>query len=563
MLSHLAVQDLAVVHNVELELAPGVTALTGETGAGKSIIIDALELVIGARANADMVRAGASAAHVTAIFEPSRAVNEWLEEQALNDDDGACVLRRVIGADGRSRAFINSRAVAVSQLRALGERLVDVHGQHAHQALLKGAAQRQLLDTFLTDQTELMAVASAYEDLLRLDGEIAALGGGADPLDRLDFLRFQLDELQRAPVSAQELDEIEKEHRTLAHAAEILAAVASTRTALEDEANGSSSQLAAAIHTLDSAAAIDERLQGLHQSLRECASLLTETQSGLRRYAEGLEADDVRLGELDATLALIHDLARKHRVSDRALEQRRQELADECRQMENASARLEEAVKERDEAGARFAGHARRLHQLRCDAAARLVVEVNQILTTLGMEGAAIEFEVLHSDDAAPARHGQDRVSLLARTNPGQNPLPLARIASGGELSRIALAINAVAVNEGAAGTVVFDEVDAGVGGAVAEILGRQIRELGERRQVLTVTHLPQVAAFAHHHAVVRKHSDDTGTHSQLAALDRDQREQELARMLGGVTVTAATLAHAREMLRSVKSSRRRRRRSP
>jgi len=550
MLTQLMVRDLAIVDNAELELGAGMTVLTGETGAGKSLIVDALELAVGGRASTDLVRADASSAEVVAVFEPNADIARWLREQALDDEDGLCVLRRVVGRDGRSRAFINARPVPVSQLRDLGERLVDVHGQHAHQALLNPATQRQLLDSFLDDAGALEEVARIHGALDELDRETADLDlGTEDPLARLDFLRFQIGELRAAPVAPDTLRAIGEEHRRLANGAEILDAVAQARVRLGAEDTGAYARVSAALRALEASTRLDPRLDNATTILHECATLLDEANAALRRYAEDLEADDGRLGELEQALATVHDLARKHRCPEQALHQRLTDLQSECAHIESATARLQQADAQRAELLARFRDCARGLYEARRRAADSLCAAVGDVLATLGMQGASIMFQIHHDADAAPARHGADQVALHASTNPGQAHMPLSRVASGGELSRIALAIHAVAMDERGATTVVFDEVDAGVGGAVAEIVGRRMRELGARRQVLTVTHLPQVAALAHGHVSVHKHQDGGGSHSRVDVLDDAAREQEVARMLGGVDVTRRTLAHAREML--------------
>lgn len=565
MLTQLMVRDLAIVDNAELELGAGMTVLTGETGAGKSLIVDALELAVGGRASTELVRAEASNAEVVAVFEPDADVARWLREQALDDEDGLCVLRRVVGRDGRSRAFINARPVPAAQLRALGARLVDVHGQHAHQALLNPATQRHLLDSFLDDTGVLEEVANIREALDELDREVAALDLGAeDPLARLDFLHFQIEELRAAPIAPDTLGTITDEHRRLANGAEILEAIARARAAMDGEGTGASSGVSIASRALEAATRLDSRLDTATTVLRECATLLDEADAVLRRHAEDLEADDGRLGELEQALATVHDLARKHRCPEQALHQRLTDLQSECARIESATARLQQAGAQRVELLARFRDRARELYEARRRAANSLCAAADDVLATLGMQGASLMFQINHDPDAVPARHGADQVVLHASTNPGQAHMPLSRVASGGELSRIALAIHAVAMDERGAATVVFDEVDTGVGGAVAEIVGRRMRELGTRRQVLTVTHLPQVAALAHGHVSVHKHQDGGSSHSRVDVLDDTAREQEVARMLGGVDVTRRTLAHAREMLAAApRSTRGKKRRRP
>ncbi len=560
MLTHLGVRDFAIVDNLELALGSGMTVLTGETGAGKSLIVDALELAVGGRASADLVRAGAGAAEVNAVFEPNGAVSGWLVENALDDADGSCVLRRIVGADGRSRAFVNGRPVPVSQLRALGELLVDVHGQHAHQALLKPEAQRALLDDFGVPQELLEQVAALHATLRGLDAEIESLGeSGDDPTARLDFLEHQIAELAGEPVEPAALEALDAEQRRLAHAADILDDLGAAREALDADDVGARGAVAAALRRVESAARHDPVLDGARDLLRQCEALLAEADTLLRRHGDAVDTDPQRLDVLERRLAAIHDLARKHRCPAHELHRRLASLREEHERLRGASARLDAIAGERARFLSRYREAAAALGRERAAAAVRLAEGADAVLATLGMAGAGIRFDLRHDAGAAPGPAGCDSVTLVASTNPGQPHLPLSRVASGGELSRIALAVHAVALARTGAATLVFDEVDAGIGGATAEIVGRRMRELGEQRQVLTVTHLPQVAALAHRHVAVRKRQDATGSRSAVEPLDDAGRERELARMLAGVDVTDKTLAHAREMLAAARAGRRRR----
>ena len=549
MLCHLGVRDLAIVDNLELDLAPGMTVLSGETGAGKSLLVDALELAVGERARSGLVRGGANNAEVNAVFEPGEAARRWLEEQAL-DDGGDCVVRRVIAADGRSRAFVNARPVPVSRLKALGELLLDVHGQHAHQSLLQPAAQRALLDAYAGHGERVDAIARMHRRLRELEQEIETIEGGArDGETRLDYLRFQIAELEAQPVDADSLRTLDDEHRRLAHAGDLLQAVAKTQSALEDDSTGARSGVAAARRALQEASRLDPALGEPAELLAQCDELMAEAGHRLRRYTAGLELDDARLNELDRALAVIADLARKHRCAPSELAARLQALHEEARGLADSAERLARARAEQRDVEHGYRDAARELHARRVDAAAALAVAVNDVLGGLGMAGAAVRFAIEHDDAGAPTPHGLDTVSLDACTNPGQAALPLARVASGGELSRIALALHAATTAGAPVETLVFDEVDAGVGGAVAEIVGRRMRDLGERRQVLAVTHLPQVAALAHQQILIAKLPAAGGHRSVAEVLTRERRIEELARMLGGVDITERTREHAREML--------------
>jgi DNA repair protein RecN (Recombination protein N) len=549
MLQHLAVRNLAIVDNAELELGAGMTALTGETGAGKSLIVDALELVVGGRASAALVRAGADSAEVHALFSVPESILSWLREHSLNDDEPICVLRRSVTSDGRSRAFINSRPVPIGQLRELGEQLVDVHGQHAHQALLKSTAQRALIDEFGRHERLLADVATTSESLRELDARIQALSfNNENPASRLEFLLFQIDELKTQSLEPSALAALNAEHKKLANAAEILDAL----TSIEQQIGGNDGvleQSGLATRSLESLLRLDDALSEPLQLMRDAAALIAEAHSSVRRYAEALQADSLRLAELEQTLGVVHDLARKHRCPESQLQERLHDLEREATQISDAESLLEKAVSERDRVLAQYRLQAEKLSKKRKSSGKRLAKAATDILTTLGMAEARIDFSVEYAPAGKPMPAGTDDVSLCVSTNKGQAMLPIAKVASGGELSRIALAIQASSIRVQGAGTLVFDEVDSGIGGGVAEIVGRRMRDLGDGRQVLTVTHLPQVAALAHQHVRVSKISDSRASRSEIETLDASEREQEIARMLGGLDVTAKTLAHAREML--------------
>ncbi|MFT5446688.1 MAG: DNA repair protein RecN (Recombination protein N) [Gammaproteobacteria bacterium] len=549
MLQHLAVRNLAIVDNVELELGAGMTALTGETGAGKSLIVDALELVVGGRASAALVRAGADSAEVHALFSVSESILSWLREHSLNDDEPICVLRRSVTCDGRSRAFINSRPVPIGQLRELGEQLVDVHGQHAHQALLKTSAQRALIDEFGRHERLLADVATTSESLRELDARIEALSfNNENPASRLEFLLFQIDELKAQSLEPSALIALNAEHKKLANAAEILSAL----TAIEQQIGGNDGvleQSGPATRSLESLLRLDDALSEPLQLMRNAAVLLTEAHSSVHRYAEALQADSLRLAELEQILGVIHNLARKHRCPESQLWERLHDLEREATQISDAESLLAEAAIEHDRVLTHYRVQAEKLSKKRKSSGKRLAKAATEILTTLGMAEARIDFSVEYAPAGKPMPAGTDDISLCVSTNTGQAMLPIAKVASGGELSRIALAIQASSIRVQGAGTLVFDEVDSGIGGGVAEIVGRRLRDLGDGRQVLTVTHLPQVAALAHQHVRVSKISDSRASRSEIETLDASEREQEIARMLGGLDVTAKTLAHAREML--------------
>lgn len=551
MLRHILVQDLAIVSRMELDLGPGLTALTGETGAGKSILIDALGLALGEKADVSVIRAGRDRAEVVATFDLERSPDAlvWLAGQAL-DDGGDCVVRRLILREGRSRAFVNGRPTSGAQLKELGDLLVDIHGQHAHQSLLRANDQRTLLDAYGGHQDLASTVVATYRSFRARDRRLLDLEGAANArAQRADLLRFQVEELSALDLSAEELESLDQEQRRLANlgrlqsgAARVLGLLAESEPALEDLLRSAASEIGDLV-------AVDPRLGESHELIEGAAIHARESASALRHYLDGLDLDPARLDAVETRLAQIHDLARKYRVLPQALpallDERRAELAG----LESADQDLDALRGERDAAWAAYLAQTARLTQMRQDAAARLGETVTQAMQQLGMAGGhfAVEVEPLGSDAAGPG--GLERIAFLVSANPGQPLQPLPRVASGGELSRISLGIQVSTAECGRVPTLVFDEVDVGIGGGVAEIVGRLLRRLGEARQVLCVTHLPQVAAQAHRQLRVCKESREGETHTRIECLGPSERVEEIARMLGGTVITPRTRDHAQEML--------------
>ncbi|WP_295608892.1 DNA repair protein RecN [uncultured Lamprocystis sp.] len=551
MLTHILIQDVAIVSRLELDCAAGLSALTGETGAGKSILIDALGIALGDKADAAVIRAGRARAEVVASFDLANcpAARAWLAEQAL-DDDGDCIVRRLIAREGRSRAFINGRAASTTQLRELGDRLVDIHGQHAHQSLLRANDQRTLLDAYGGHPDLAAAVAAAFRDYRTLDRRLTELeGAAAERAERLDLLRFQVDELDALGLKAEELVSLDQEQRRLSHlgrlqevGAAVLQGLAESEPAIEDQLRGAAADLSE-LETIDPALAEAREL------LEGAAIHAHEAAVSLRHYLDGLDLDPATLAAVEARLAQIHEFARKYRVFAPQLPDllatRRAELAT----LQQADQTLDILRGERDAAWTAFGAQAARLSQARAGASARLGDTVTQAMQQLGMTGRrfAVALEPLPAESAGAG--GMERIAFLVSANPGQPMQPLARVASGGELSRISLAIQVATAECGSVPTLVFDEVDVGIGGGVAEIVGRLLRRLGAARQVLCVTHLPQVAAQAHHQLRVSKETLDGHTHTRIEPLDAAARVEEIARMLGGTEITRRTRDHAREML--------------
>ena len=551
MLSHILIQDLAVVSALELELGPGMTALTGETGAGKSILIDALGLALGDRADAGMIRAGRERAEVAASFDLGAvpAARDWLAEQDLAED-GDCAIRRLLPASGRSRAYINGRLASGTQLQSLGEHLVDIHGQHAHQSLLRPAAQRDLLDGYAGQTSQVRELAGRFRDYRAREERLRALlTQGAERAARLDLLRFQVEELEGLGLTAQDIEELDREQRRLAHLGLLQGTAGRLLDALYDGEGALRDQLGRAETELDGLLSFDERLGEVRDLIAGAAIQVEEAASGLRQYLDGLELDPALLEQVEARLAQVHDLARKYRVLPHELPETLDRLRGELAGLEGDEVSLDMLTQERDGAWQRYREQALALSAARQAAGARLSATVTAAMAELSMKGGRFEVQLTRLAEDAASSQGLDRVEFLVSANPGQPLQPLAKVASGGELSRISLCIQVATAECAAIPTLVFDEVDVGIGGAVAEVVGRLLRALGERRQVLCVTHLPQVAAQAHHHLQVRKETRDGQTHTHITRLDAAARIDEIARMLGGTTITEKTLAHAREMI--------------
>jgi len=551
VLSGVTVRNFAIIDEASLELGPGLTVLTGETGAGKSILVDALGLVLGDRADAAAVRHGAERAEITAAFDLASLpeVAAWLEEQAL-DADGECVLRRVIGAEGRSRAWINGAPATLQTLRELGERLVDIHGQHEHQSLARPAAQRGLLDARLPDPGLKRTMTEAWQAWRAAVDERTRLeAAGRDREQRLDLLRYQLRELESFSPAAGEAAGLEAEFSRLANAGKLAeGAGGALELVYEGETGAAHDAVAHAAGLLAELAELDARLAGPQRLLAEAEIQLSEAATELRRYLGGLEMDPARLDAVQGRLEGLKALAHKHQVEADALPARQAALATEIEELEQAEIRLERATERVAGAEAGYRAAAGRLGKARATAAKKLSEEVTALMHQLGMPGGRFLAAVAHDPGAQCAPEGLDTIEFLVSANPGQPPAPVARVASGGELSRISLAIQVAAKSAQPIPVMVFDEVDSGVGGGVAEIVGRRLAELGARAQVLCVTHLPQVASQARHHLRVVKLTDGETTRTTLKALTEAEKVEELARMLGGVEITGTTRAHAEEM---------------
>lgn len=550
-LSRLHIRDFAIVDELELDIEPGMTALTGETGAGKSILVDALGLVLGDRGDSQTVRAGAKRAEITAEFDIGglESVAAWLAEHDL-DDDGDCVVRRVIGSDGRSKGYVNGRPAPMATLRELGEQLVDIHGQHEHQSLLRRDAQRALLDHFGGHTEALDAVARAHAQWQETRERLQRLGGDpAERADRLDLLRYQVQELDTLGLAEGEVAELDAEQRRLANAGALLEAGQRALGLLYDEDTSAHGLLSQAGGEIERIAEHDDRLQSAGELITNALIQCDEAVSSVRDYINSTELDPARLEQVEQRLTAIHDLARKHRVEPEGLAAHAEHLRTELDELEHAEERAAEAERELATHEQEYRDAAAALHQARLKAAETLSAQVTEAMQELGMAGGSFEAAVTPRADERFSASGTDEVEFRVTANPGQPLAPLKRVASGGELSRISLAIQMIGSRRAGVPTQIFDEVDAGIGGAVAATVGDHLRQLGDYHQVLCVTHLAQVAARGHHHLQVAKAADDAQTQTRVAPLADAERIEEIARMLGGREITEQSRAHAREML--------------
>ena len=550
MLRQLSLRDFVIVDVLDIEFEPGFTVLTGETGAGKSILVDALALALGERGDASVVREGAARADISAGFDCSAlpGLQAWLAENAL-DDEAACLLRRVVDSSGRSRCFINGRSVTAQQLREAGEFLVDIHGQHAHQSLLKTAAQRDLLDSYGGLQALARQVADAYRQWRDLHDRLSALRDNSSELDaereRLQWLVTDVDALQ---FTLPGWDELQAEHRRLANAASLLEGVGLALDSLSEGEAAAEQQIGAVSARLASLADYDSDLQPTCEMVESAVLQLQEATHSLRRYLDHLEADPARLNEVEARIEQVLDTARKYRVK---AEQLPGLLSSAQTRLGELGATADPAALEQAANAAReqWLAHAAKLSTGRAKAASKLAASVTLSMQQLALAGGA--FEIGLTPLAEGNAHGLEQVEFMVAPHAGTAPKALAKVASGGELSRISLALQTAVSQVAGVPTLIFDEVDVGIGGGVAEIVGRLLKNLAGSRQVLCITHLPQVAACGQQHLQVSKVARAGSVVSHITVLDASARVDEIARMLGGVTITETTRKHAAEMLNS------------
>jgi len=554
VLKQIYIRDFAIITELELDFSTGMTVLTGETGAGKSILIDALGLVLGDRADSDTVRHGAKRAEISALFdiETMPHITAWLDEHEL-DEEGECILRRVISANKGSKGYINGRPAPLQIMKELGEMLVDIHGQHQHQSMLKPDIQRISLDDFAKHQKLATHTKETYQHWKETRSQLDALRQAARDRDaRIELLRYHVDELEQLALGENELKQLEEEHKRLANGSNILSQCTTTLAALyEGEEHDTLTVLNRNLSDLESLREVDPRIAAVCDLLSEAAIQIQEGCNELRHYVDNLDLDPQRLDSTEQRLSSIYDIARKHHIDAEQLPSLLDELSHELDQLKNADVQLEELQKQLAQLAQQYHGQATKLSKQRQTAATKLSKSVTEIIQQLGMPHGQFQINLQARDNKQPEPHphGLENISFEVAANPGQPPKALNKVASGGELSRISLAVQVLLSSSQQIPTLIFDEVDTGIGGGVAETVGRQLRTLGKSHQVMCVTHQAQVASLGHQHLHVSKKTDGTSTQTKIQLLTPEQQQEEIARMLGGMEITQQTRAHAQEMI--------------
>ena len=558
MLTQLTINNFAIVRQLEIELAKGMSVVTGETGAGKSIAIDALGLCLGQRIETSMVREGQERAEICATFfiEPTNPAYQWLQEQELQDPDNPsdCILRRVINADGRSKAFINSTPVSASQLKEIGQYLIHINGQHASQLLLKNDYQLQLVDTFAHHHDLLAQMREDYRAWKNLQTQVKTFQQKvAENEAKKQLLQYQVEELDEFALRPNEYLELEEDQRRLSNSEQLTQLSQSALQLLsENETVSIDSMLYRATQYIDELSELDPRYASVQTMLNDALIQVQEATSEVQHLASHIEQDPMLLQEIEQRLGQALQLARKHNVKPEELVEWHQKLKAELTALLDFSESEERLILEEKAAFEKMQNTAKQLHESRCQAAEKLAQQVTHSIKGLAMENAEFFIEV-NSDLTKVAANGADNIVFTLRSNLGQQAQPLAKVASGGELSRISLAIQVLTSDQSAIPTLIFDEVDVGISGKTASVVGKLLRQLGDKCQVLCVTHLPQVACHGHHQFNVEKFTVDDKTETKMTALSQEERVPALARLLGGSEITDLALANAREMLDLVK----------
>ena len=554
MLKHLCISNLAVIESAELSFREGLTVLTGETGAGKSILIDALGLVLGDRADTSVIRTGCARTEISAMFDVggNERLLRLLDEQSISAADNELLLRRIISRDGRSRAYINTTTVPLQLLRDAGSFLIDIHGQHGNQGLLKRDGQRDLLDGFGDYDDELERVSRAFEKWDGVTRELLLLTDAAGESGaQQSLLKYQVEELEGLGLEEDEVDRLEQEYKRLVNINSLLETTRQSLNSLYEGEQSVNDSINTAKRELAALERLDARLAGITGLLENATIQITEAADELRAYLHNLEQDPARLHQVEQRLGQLHDIARKHRVQPQLLFSHCQSIRQKLDAVEQNRERAAELELEQQKALEEYRAAADHLGERRRRCATLMAADISGRIRAMGMPEGALQVNVTPGPDLKPRRTGNNQIEFLVSANPGQALLPLRKVASGGELSRISLAIQASANRNSEVATMIFDEVDAGIAGGIAEIVGKLLHDLAADRQILCVTHLPQVASQGDNHIRVTKTSDKKTTRTLVHELDKDERVEEVARMLGGIRISEQSRSHAREMLGS------------
>ncbi|WP_250655168.1 DNA repair protein RecN [Alkalimarinus coralli] len=557
MLTQLTVDNLAIADHIELFFEKGMSVITGETGAGKSIILDALGLTLGDRADSGLVRHGADRTDISAVFDISNipSAKAWLKDNDLDngndlDSQHDCILRRVITSEGRSRGYINGQPSSLSNLREVGEMLIDIHSQHEHQSLLKKETHRRLIDEFGNLKKLANSTATNYKHWSEKAQKLEQLKSNQDERDaRLQLLKYQVKELNELGLAEGELADLEKEQQSLSHAEQLLNSGHEVLQLCSEGDTTAQSILSLAMSALEALPVKHEALSEAQNLLSEALIQVEEASHSIRGFVDHFEIDPARLQEVDERLSSTYELARKHRTTPEELPALHQTLINELKSFEEGDGNLEILTEETALLAGEYLQSANKLSEARIKTAQKLDKKITTQLAELGMPSVKFVTQITPLPEDVFSRHGQEEIEFLVSANPGQPAKPLNKVASGGELSRISLAIQVVTAQTSATPTLVFDEVDVGIGGGTAEVVGRLLRALGEKGQAICITHQPQVASQGHHHLFVSKKTNKKETHSSINILNGSSRTEEIARMLGGINMTEQTLAHAQEML--------------
>lgn len=559
-LSELSIRNFAIIKQLEIEMDDGLTVVTGETGAGKSIVLDALNLLLGARAETDMIRHQEDQCEISALFDIKGMTNveQWMELKDLSADDSSqCLIRRIVRRNKPTKCYVNDQPTTLATLKDLGFMLVDLHGQHEHQSLLRKSTQREIIDQFAEHDEQLVLMAKLASQIKRIQTELEALNkDNSDSTDRMELLLFQLSELDEASIDEGEFELLETEYARLNNAQELISGIrTATDKLFHNESSNVSSELGNQINQLGEIVEFDPNLKPANELLNSALAHIEESQKSLESALAQIEQDPERLQEIEQRRDTLINLARKHRCAENELPARLLALQTEYQRLENKHKEPEKLQEELDELLKHYKKVTNTVSKKRSATAAQLSKLISEQMQDLGMGGGRLELKVepRTDDSMIVSEHGLDQIEYLVSTNHGVPVKPLHKTASGGELSRISLAIQVITSEKSHTPTLVFDEVDVGVGGKIAQIVGRRLKKLGKTAQVICITHLPQVAAQGDQHIYIDKISDETETYSTLIKLSKEMRADELARMLGGDQITDRTRAHAREMLSASK----------